>query len=239
MTLFFLTSSIPMAQAFDGVETTTGDNPTWTVIWLHGLGADAHDFEPVVPHFAQAGWPAIRFVFPNAPVRAVTINNGVRMRAWYDILGLEIAQRQDIDGVLESVATVDALIAREAARGIPSERVILAGFSQGGAVVLAAGVRHAQPLGGIVALSTYLPMAERTGADRSEANRGVPIFMGHGTQDPVVGVALGQMSREYLVNLGYHVDWFDYPMPHSVSPKEIMDLREWLGARFATANTAP
>lgn len=224
-----------MALAFDGVETTTGDNPTWAVIWLHGLGADGHDFEPIVPHFAHADWPAIRFVFPHAPIRPVTINNGVRMRAWYDILGLEIAQRQDITGVRESIATVDALIAREAERGIPSERVILAGFSQGGAIVLSAGVRHAKPLGGIVALSTYLPMAERTEAERSEANREVPIFMAHGTQDPVVGVALGTMSRDYLANLGYRVDWFDYPMPHSVSPKEIIDLRDWLGARFAAA----
>lgn len=224
-----------MAQAFDGVELSTGDTPQWSVIWLHGLGADGHDFEPIVPHFAQPDWPAIRFVFPHALIRPVTINNGVRMRAWYDILGLEIAQRQDIDGVLASVKSVDALIAREAARGIPSERVILAGFSQGGAIVLAAGVRHAQPLGGIVALSTYLPMAERTEAERSEANRNVPIFMGHGTQDPVVGIALGQMSRDYLANLGYSVDWFDYPMPHSISPKEIIDLRDWLGARFAAA----
>lgn len=225
-----------MAQPFDGIELTSGDAPTWSVIWLHGLGADGHDFEPIVPELVRREWPAVRFVFPHAPVRAVTINGGMRMRAWYDILGLEIAQKQDEAGIRASIAQVDALIAREVARGIPSERVILAGFSQGGAIVLGAGVRHAQGLGGIVALSTYLPLAERTAAERSDANRNLPIFMGHGTQDPVVGPALGQMSRDYLVNLGYTVDWHTYPMPHSVSAQEIADLAAWLSRRFAAAD---
>ena len=225
-----------MAQPFDGIELQSGDTPVWSVIWLHGLGADGHDFEPIVPELVRRDWPAIRFVFPHAPVRAVTINGGVRMRAWYDILGLEIAQKQDEAGIRASMAQVDALIAREVARGVPSERVILAGFSQGGAIVLGAGVRHAQRLGGIVALSTYLPLAERSDAERSDANRGIPIFMGHGTQDPVVGPALGQMSRDYLANLGYTVDWHTYPMPHSVSAQEIADLAAWLSQRFAAAD---
>lgn len=225
-----------MAQPFDGIERQTGDTPAWSILWLHGLGADGHDFEPIVPELVRRDWPAIRFVFPHAPVRAVTINGGARMRAWYDIAGREIAQKQDEAGIRASFAHVETLIAREVARGIPVERVILAGFSQGGAIVLGAGVRHPQRLGGIVALSTYLPLAERTEAERSDANRGVPIFMAHGTQDPVVGLALGQGSRDYIANLGYNVDWHTYPMPHSVSAQEIADLTTWLSRRFVATD---
>lgn len=222
-----------MEQRFDGVEVETGPAPQWTVIWLHGLGADGHDFEPLVPELVEAGWPSVRFVFPHAPVRAVTINGGVRMRAWYDILGLEIAQRQDERGVRESIAFVDALIAREHGRGVAPERIVVAGFSQGGAIALAAALRHPQRLGGVVALSTYLPIAESTEAERSEANRDLPVFMAHGNLDPVVGHALGLMSKGYLEKLGYRVDWYSYPMPHSVCAEEIGELARWLGARFA------
>jgi phospholipase/carboxylesterase len=225
-----------MTTSFDGVEVETGPQPQWTVIWLHGLGADGHDFEPIVPELVEDDWPAIRFVFPHAPVRAVTINGGVRMRAWYDILGLEIAQRQDETGVRESIAFVRQLVARENARGIPSERIVIAGFSQGGAIALAASIRHPERLGGVVALSTYLPIAESSGAERSEANRSMPVFMAHGSLDPVVGHALGQMSHGYLQNLGYTVDWHSYPMPHSVNAEEIADLATWLGRRFASAS---
>jgi phospholipase/carboxylesterase len=219
--------------SFDGVEQETGAAPRWSIIWLHGLGADGHDFEPIVPELVEDDWPAVRFVFPHAPVRAVTINGGVRMRAWYDILGLEIAQRQDEKGLRESIAFVQKLVARENARGIPSERIIIAGFSQGGAIALAAAVRHAEKLGGVVALSTYLPIAESTQAERSEANRGLPVFMAHGNLDPVVGHALGLMSKGFLENLGYSVDWHSYAMPHSVSAEEIEALSSWLGKRFA------
>jgi phospholipase/carboxylesterase len=220
-------------QHFDGVEVETGPNPAWSVIWLHGLGADGHDFEPIVPELVDEDWPAIRFVFPHAPVRAVTINGGMRMRAWYDILGLEIAQRQDERGVRESIAFVQGLIARENARDVPSERIVIAGFSQGGAIALASGLRHAERLAGVVALSTYLPIAESSGAERSEANRTMPIFMAHGSLDPVVGHALGLMSCSYLEQLGYAVQWHSYSMPHSVNAEEIADLSRWLGARFA------
>jgi phospholipase/carboxylesterase len=221
-----------MTAAFDGIETLTGPTPQYAVIWLHGLGADGGDFAPIVPELVRPQWPVIRFVFPHAPVQPVTINGGMRMRAWYDILGMEIGQRQDERGVRQSAVLVDQLIAREAARGISSERVFLAGFSQGGAIALAAGVRHPDRLAGIIALSTYLPIAERTAAEASAANRGVPIFMGHGNLDPVVGHALGQMSAELLRNLGYPVDWHTYPMPHSVCAQEIADISTWLGARL-------
>jgi phospholipase/carboxylesterase len=224
-----------MTTSFDGVEVETGPQPQWSVIWLHGLGADGHDFEPIVPELVEDDWPAIRFVFPHAPVRAVTINGGVRMRAWYDILGLEIAQRQDERGVRESIGFVRQLVARENGRGVPSERIVIAGFSQGGAIALAAGIRHPDKLGVVVALSTYLPIAESSATERSQANRTVPIFMAHGSLDPVVGHALGLMSHGYLQNLGYAVDWHSYPMPHSVSGEEIADLAAWLGRRFAAA----
>jgi phospholipase/carboxylesterase len=222
-----------MTTHFDGVEIETGPHPAWSVIWLHGLGADGHDFEPIVPELVEDGWPAVRFVFPHAPVRAVTINGGVRMRAWYDILGLEIAQRQDERGVRESIGFVRDLVARENARGIATNRIFLVGFSQGGAIALAAGLRHPDALAGVAALSTYLPIAESSAAERADANRSLPIFMAHGSLDPVVGHALGLMSRGYLEQLGYVVEWHSYPMPHSVSAEEIGDLARWFEARFA------
>jgi phospholipase/carboxylesterase len=221
-----------MTAAFDGIETLTGATPQYAIIWLHGLGADGGDFAPIVPELVRPNWPAIRFVFPHAPVQPVTINGGMRMRAWYDILGLEIAQRQDERGVRRSVAMVARLIEREVARGVPSERIFIAGFSQGGAIALAAGLRHADRLAGVIALSTYLPIAELSEAEASAANKGLPIFMGHGNLDPVVGHALGLMSAEFLRKLGYPVDWHSYPMPHSVCAEEISDLSRWLEARI-------
>ena len=223
---------MPDTDLLETLEHTTAADPAHAVIWLHGLGADGHDFAPIVPQLLRPGWPGIRFVFPHAPVRPVSINNGVRMRAWYDILGLEIAQRQDESGVRASVAAVQRLIAREGERGIPAQNVLLAGFSQGGAIALAAALRHPQRLAGVLALSTYLPVAQHTEAERSEANRDLPIFMAHGDQDPVVGHALGIMSRDYLANLGYRVDWHSYPMPHAVCPQEIADIAQWIGARL-------
>ena len=215
------------------VELETAPNPKHSVIWLHGLGADGNDFKPIVPELVDRKWPPLRFVFPHAPVRAVTINGGMRMRAWYDILGAQIAMMQDEAGIRASIAALDELIAREAERGVPSEHVILAGFSQGGAVVLAGGLRHAAKLGGIIALSTYLPLDASTAAERNPANASLPIFMGHGSFDPVVPQVLGSMSRDALVRLGYDVEWHSYPMAHQVCPPEIADLRGWIAKRLA------
>lgn len=217
---------------FSGVEHQTGAQPEWAVIWLHGLGADGHDFEPIVPELVRPDWPALRFVFPHAPVQAVTINNGMAMRAWYDIASFDPNAPQDDAGIRASVARVEALIARENARGIASERIVLAGFSQGGAVVLAAGLRHAQPLAGIVALSTYLPLVPSLADEASAANREIPIFMAHGSQDPVVVPARGEASRDVLEALGYRVQWQRYPMQHAVCAAEINDLAAWFQARF-------
>jgi len=214
------------------VEHETAPHPTHSIVWLHGLGADGHDFAPIVPELVAPDWPALRFVFPHAPVRPVTVNGGMAMRAWYDIKGLAIADRQDEEGIRTAVAAIEALIAREHERGVPSGRIVLAGFSQGGAIALAAGLRHAEPLAGLVALSTYLPLAHALAAERSAANAAVPIFQAHGTADPVVPLALGSAARAALAALGYAVDWHTYPMAHAVCPQEIADLRAWLGARL-------
>ena len=215
------------------VEIETAPNPRHAVIWLHGLGADGNDFAPIVPQLVDRAWPPLRFVFPHAPVRPVTINNGMAMRAWYDIRGVAIADRQDEGGIRASIGALDELIAREGGRGIAGGNVLVAGFSQGGAIALAGGVRHPARLAGIIALSTYLPLREKTAAERSVANAGLPIFIGHGTLDPVVPQALGASSRDALVALGYAVDWHAYPMTHQVCAEEIADLRHWIGARLA------
>jgi len=214
------------------VERETGDRPSHSVIWLHGLGADGNDFAPIVPELVARDWPALRFVFPHAPVQPVTVNGGMPMRAWYDIVGFDLLSRQDEAGMRESIAAVEALIAREHERGVRSERIVLAGFSQGGAIALAAGLRHAHKLAGIVALSTYLPLGGALAAERSAANAAVPIFWGHGTLDPVVILQRGLDSRAALEALGYAIDWHTYPMPHSVCAEEIADLRDWFGARL-------
>ena len=181
---------------------------------------------------SRPDWPPVRFVFPHAPVRPVTINGGYVMRAWYDILGLKIANRQDESGVRASIGEVEQFVAHEEARGIASNHVIIAGFSQGGAIALAAGLRHAKPLGGIVALSTYLPLADRTDTELNPANRGTPVWMAHGESDPTIPHALGAMSRDWLKSHGYEVQWHSYDMPHSVCPAEIAHLSRWLGERF-------
>ncbi|PBS11535.1 carboxylesterase [Lysobacteraceae bacterium NML93-0792] len=221
------------AALLDCIERETGPTPEWAVIWLHGLGADGHDFVPLVPELVRPGWPAIRFLFPHAPVRAVTINNGTRMRAWYDIVDFDLANRADETGVLESVAQVDALIAREGARGIPASRVILAGFSQGGAVTLAAGLRRREPLAGLVGLSTYLPAANGAQAALVDGANRQPVFMAHGTQDPVVPLLAGQQSAALLRQFGFDVQWSTYPMPHSVCAEEVAALGDWFDTRFA------
>jgi phospholipase/carboxylesterase len=201
------------------------------VIWMHGLGADGHDFPPIVPLLGLEHLP-LRFVFPHAPVRPVTINGGMRMRAWYDILGMQLESRQDEAGILDSCARVAALIERETERGVAPERIVLAGFSQGGAIALHLGLRHGQRLAGIVALSTYLVRGRSLATERSPANRDVPIFQAHGSLDPMVQHARGQEARAALVELGYPVEWHAYPMGHQVCEEEIADLGEFLRRCF-------
>ena len=226
-------SAVDPAMPLPTVEHETAANPRYSIIWLHGLGADGHDFAPIVPELVDPAWPALRFVFPHAPVRPVTVNGGVPMRAWYDIVAFDAAARQDEAGIRASIAEVEALIARERERGVPSERTFLAGFSQGGAIALAAGLCHADKLAGIVALSTYLPIASTLAAERSAANAATPIFQAHGTADPVVALPRGSASRDALQALGYAVEWHTYPMAHAVCAEEIDDLRRWLGRRLA------
>lgn len=216
----------------DCIEQQTGDDPAWTVLWLHGLGADGSDFEPVVPALLRPDWPAVRFVFPHAPVRAVTINGGARMRAWYDIRDMDLANRADGVGVAESIAQVDALVAREAARGVPARRIVLAGFSQGGAIALAAGIGRIQPFAGLIALSTYLPLGEGTLAGVTGNARKQPIFMAHGLHDPVVPYTAGKRSRDRLRDAGFQVEWLTWPMGHQVCPPEIDAISQWLDRRF-------
>ena len=203
------------------IELETGAHPDAAVIWLHGLGADGNDFVPIVEEMRLPPSLAIRFVFPHAPVRPVTINAGMPMRAWYDIFAANLAERADMAGVRASQAQVEALIARERGRGIAARRIVVAGFSQGGAIALYTGLRHADRLAGIVALSTYLVRPGDLAAEASAANRDVPVFMAHGAVDPVVRLEWGEASRQALVAAGYGVEWHTYWMPHSVVWEEI------------------
>jgi len=212
----------------DAVEVETGANPTGAVIWLHGLGADGHDFEPIVPELVRPGERALRFVFPHAPIRPVTLNGGFAMRAWYDIVSLERRGPEDEAGIRASQATVEALIRRENARGIATSRIVLAGFSQGGSVALFAGTRYAEKLAGIMGLSCYLLLAGQLAAERSSANQATPIFLAHGLEDPIVAPLLGEQARTALAAAGYSVEWHSYPMPHSVCPQEVADIAQWL-----------
>jgi len=204
----------------------------FSVIWLHGLGASGHDFEPIVPELRLPTDKTVRFVFPHAPQQAVTINSGVVMPAWYDFVAMDFLAQQDEAGIRQSEQHLQSLIAREHERGVPSERVILAGFSQGGAIALHTGLRYPHRLGGVMALSTYLPLDERVARERHQANQDIPIMMAHGTYDNVVPLRLAEMSRDYLQQLGYEVSWHEYPMEHSVMPAEIMDISQWLNTRF-------
>lgn len=217
----------------EAIERQTGPEPEFTVIWLHGLGADGSDFVPLVPELVRPHWPALRFVFPHAPVRAVTINRGMRMRAWYDILTTDFTgRREDADGVRDAMLQVDALLAREGERGIAPERVVIAGFSQGAAIALACALTQPLALAGTIALSGYLPLASEILAGATPAGLSTPVFMAHGSMDPVVPLALGERSREQLVAAGARVDWRTYPMPHSVCPEEVTDLADWLEPRL-------
>ena len=210
------------------IELETAPDPTASIIWLHGLGADGNDFVPVVPQLKLPPTLAIRFVFPNAPVRRVTINNGVAMRAWYDITAADLNSRADIAGVRQSQAEIETLIAREKSRGLAASRIVLAGFSQGGVIALHTAIRHQERLAGVIALSTYLVLGDKLADDAASANRDMPIFMGHGTADQVVRFEWGEASRRTLVANGYRVDWHAYRMEHSVCMEEIAAIGAWL-----------
>jgi phospholipase/carboxylesterase len=214
-----------MSDLLEAIEIETGPSPRAAIIWMHGLGADGHDFEPIVPELGMPATPAARFVFPHAPVQPVTINDSARMRAWYDVTN---DGRQDATGVRASQARIEALIARERSRGIAPGAIVLAGFSQGGAIALHTALRHPERLAGILALSTYLPLPDTLAQEASKPNHDIPIFMAHGTQDPVIPLSWAVRSRDHLTALGYAVDWHEYPMPHSVCAQEIADTARWL-----------
>ena len=215
-------------MAADAVEIETGRAPTASVIWLHGLGADGHDFEPIVPELVAPGERALRFVFPHAPVRPVTLNGGYPMRAWYDIVAIDRRTAEDEPGIHASQAMIAALIARENGRGIASERIVLAGFSQGGAMAIFAGTRYPQRLAGLIGLSCYLVLAGQFAAERVAANQATPVFLAHGSEDPVVAPVLGEQARRTLLASGYDVEWHSYRMPHSLCPQEVADIAAWL-----------
>ncbi len=224
-----------MAALLDAIELETGRGPDpveAAVIWLHGLGADGHDFEPIVPELGLPAAPRVRFVFPHASVQPVTINGGVRMRAWYDITN---DGRQDAAGIRASQQRVEALIERETGRSVAPQRIILAGFSQGGAIALHTGLRHADRLAGILALSTYLPLGDTLAAEAHPSNRDVPILMAHGAHDPLIPLTRAAASRDALRGLGYSVEWHEYPMPHSVCAEEIRDIGAWLARVLVAA----
>lgn len=225
-------------SSLDAIEIETGANPKTSIIVMHGLGADGNDFVPVAEQLDLASAGPVRFVFPHAPTRPVTINNGYVMRAWYDILQSDLGRREDEAGLRASQQAVDALIARENARGVPSSRIVLAGFSQGCAMTLMTGLRHPERLAGLVGMSGYLPLAPMTKAERHSANSGVPIFLAHGRMDPVISIERALASRDALIALGHPVEWHAYDMPHSVCQEEIVDLQRWLEALLAAAPEA-
>ena len=215
------------------VEINTGANPQHAVIWMHGLGADGHDFEPIVPHLGIPPNLPVRFVFPHALMRPITVNNGAVMRAWYDIIELgSTSKGQDESGIRHSAKKIQALIDHQIGLGIPASNIILAGFSQGGAMALHVGLRYPKTLGGIMSLSAYLLFPEKLAVERSQANANTPVFMGHGTQDPMVPYFLGEAARATLAKGDWPVEWHSYPMPHSVSQPEIEDIGRWLQGRF-------
>ena len=217
----------------ESIEIETAPNPDAAVVWMHGLGADGHDFEPIVPELRLPESTRVRFVFPHAPLRPVTVNQGHVMRAWYDIRALAGVRREDEAGVRQSARQIEALLARERQRGIASGRIVVAGFSQGGAMALHTGLRYPDRLAGILALSCYLPVANTLDAELSPANRDVPIFWAHGLHDPMIPQAMAEQGRAQLGELGYRIDWHQYPIPHSVSAEEIADVARWLARVLA------
>ena len=223
-----MTSHRTPTMTLETIEVETAPNPTASIIILHGLGADGNDFVPVAQEFDLRSIGPVRFIFPHSPTRPVTINGGYVMPAWYDILGTDLARREDEAGLRASQALVEGVIAKERARGVAANRIVLGGFSQGCAMTFMTGLRHGERLAGLLAMSGYLPLADKTAAERSAANLGVPIFQAHGRADPVIVLDRATASRDALVALGYPVEWHDYPMPHSVCAPEIADMNRWL-----------
>jgi phospholipase/carboxylesterase len=217
-----------MSELLEHVTIDTSDNPEISVIWLHGLGADGNDFVPIVRELDLAGLPGIRFIFPHARTIPVTVNGGYVMRAWYDITGADLVRREDENGLRASQQEVEAFIAREKARGIPASRIVLAGFSQGCAMTIQAGLRHPEKLGGMLCLSGYVPLADKLAAERTEASLATPVFMAHGRHDNVVPFSRAEQSRDLLVSLGYKVEWHAYTMQHSVCLEEVQAISAWL-----------
>lgn len=225
-----------METLLPAIEVETGESPQFSVIWLHGLGADGSDFVPVVPELGLAGSRAVRFVFPHAPMMPVTCNGGYVMRAWYDIVSLDANSRRiDEAGIVQSREAVRRLINREIERGIPCAQIFLAGFSQGGALAYTSALTHPERLAGLIALSAYLPSPRLLLAEASVANRDIPVFAAHGSQDDVVSPGLGAAARDLLREHGYQLSWHEYPMPHSVCLEEIAAIGQWLNARMAVA----
>ena len=223
-----------MEDLLEAIEIETAPAPRASIIWMHGLGADGHDFVPIVPELDLPPAIAVRFVFPHAPMRRVTINGGAVMRAWYDVVSGGGDRREVEAGVRESQRRIDALIARERTRGSTPEHIVLAGFSQGGAMALHTGLRHPDRLGGIMALSCFLPLAGAVATEASATNRETPIFMAHGTHDPMIPLARGCQARDLLAALGYRIVWHEYPMPHSVCAEEVADIARWLTDMLTT-----
>lgn len=210
------------------IEVNPSSVPKATIIWLHGLGADGHDFANIVPQLHLTEELAVRFIFPHAPIRPITINNGYQMRGWYDITGFDLASREDAVGIKQSQQAIIALINNEIAAGIPSHKIILGGFSQGGAIALHTGLRCEQPLAGIMALSSYLPLASTLAQEKQMANQTTNIFLAHGISDSVIPLTWAETAKQQLTRMGNPVEWHTYPMDHSVSLEEIQDIREWI-----------
>lgn len=215
-------------MALEVIERQTGPEPATSIIILHGLGADGNDFVPFCDELDLRPIGAVRYIFPHAPVRPVTINGGYAMRAWYDILGTEMQRREDEAGLRQSRDAIEELLAREKARGIPAQRIVLAGFSQGCAMALLTGLRHGERLAGIVGMSGYLPLRDQTSTERSSANTELPIFLAHGQFDPMIVLPRAQAARDALVTMGHPVQWREYPMAHSVCAQEVADINRWL-----------
>jgi len=218
-------------SAAETVELQTGPNPVGSVIWLHGLGADGHDFEPIIPELQLPEWLSLRFVFPHAPVRPVTLNNGMAMRAWYDIISLDRNGPVDETGINDSSAILESLLEREVERGIDPGQIVVAGFSQGGAIAINTVLRSTKKFAGLLALSTWLPLPGAI--DGHGADTSLPVFMAHGRFDPMIPMQFGRLSADRLVEAGFDVEWHDYPMAHAVCPDEIVDIRQWLLSVYA------
>jgi len=223
-----------MSSLLPAIELETAPNPDASIIWMHGLGADGNDFVPIVDEMELPPRP-IRFIFPHAPEQPVTINGGFKMRAWFDVVSDDFSRREDEVGVRESQGTIEALVRRENERGIPTRQIVLAGFSQGGAMALHTGLRYPERLAGIMALSTYVPISTTLAAEAAQANRDVPIFMAHGTGDPIIPLMLAGASRQLLERLGYDVQWHEYGMAHSVIWEEVADISQWLQRVLGTS----